>query len=230
MFLIYGQLSTVYGQQGWWPVTPKGEITPKYGISEHNKLQRFEICIGAILTQNTAWTNAEKALVELNKSKLLEPEKILNTPKDKLASLIKSAGYFNQKAERLHTMSKFFERIDLEKEELSVLREKLLALNGVGPETADSILLYAAEQPVFVIDAYTKRMFSRVGYLEESASYEEWQKLFHKELPRSTQLYNEYHALIVEHAKRNCMKKPVCNGCVLDGVCKRRINHTKDYI
>lgn len=280
---IYHKLFTTYGQRGWWPITLHGEKIPKYHLPITHPLHRFEIAVGAILTQNTAWTNVEKALVALHENKLLTPQKISSTPHKKLAQIIRSAGYFNQKAERLKILAHFFLANDITKLPLPVLRTKLLALNGIGPETADSIILYAAEQPIFVIDAYTRRIFSRLGYLSEDESYDTWQHFFHtnlfstlhKSLPmnklptsiprtqnlpttnsqlqtsnqsdvyrpttneyrlqtpdhrpqttdlrlQTTYVFKEYHALLVEHAKQHCKKKPLCNQCPLEKGCKKK--------
>ncbi len=216
-------LHKAYGPQGWWPVTPEGENKPHYGVKITLQRHRFEIAIGAILTQNTAWTNAEKALIALHAKNVLTPEKILKLQKEKLALLIRPAGYFNQKAERLMTLAEFFTTTDITQEETTMLRTKLLALQGVGPETADSILLYAAEKPVFVIDAYTRRIFSRMGYLPENGSYETWQNLFHSMLPKDTILFKEYHALLVKHTKKACRKRPVCETCIFSDTCKKLV-------
>lgn len=222
---IYQKLFFAYGSQGWWPITPKGEAKPRYGIGIQTPLHRFEIAVGAILTQNTAWGNAEKAIAALHDEQFLAPEKILAATHKKIARLVHSAGYFNQKAERLKILAKFFLSTDITKEEVTSLRTKLLGLKGIGPETADSIILYAAEKPVFVIDAYTKRIFSRMGYHDEDANYDNWQQLFHSALPQDTQLFNEYHALIVEHAKRSCRKVPLCETCILAAGCKKRMHN-----
>jgi endonuclease-3 related protein len=234
--VIYNKIHSHFGPQGWWPVTKEGKLIPEYSGGPKNEKQQLEVIFGSILAQNTGWKNAEKAIIELNKNNLISAEKIKNIDNKKLAKIIMSSGYHSQKAKKLKNFCDFLFKNyngnlkNLFENDINRLRQELLSINGVGPETADSIMLYAAKKPIFVIDTYTKRIFSRIGYLNENAPYEEWQKLFHKELQRSTQLYNEYHALLVKHAKRNCMKKPVCEGCVLDGVCKRRINHTKDYI
>jgi len=238
LFTIYQKLHSAYGVQGWWPITPDGETVPRYDIPISHSLHRFEIAVGAILTQNTAWANVEKALVALHENKLLTPQKIVSTPHEKLAQIIRSAGYFNQKAERLKVVAYFFLSNDITKLPLTILRTKLLALKGIGPETADSIILYAAKKPVFVIDAYTRRIFSRLGFLQESDSYDNWQELFHREFfppGRRTKskgrevnsellpLFKEYHALLVEHAKQHCKKKPICHQCPLEKACKKRL-------
>lgn len=194
-----------YGAQNWWPAQTA-----------------FECVVGAILTQNTAWTNVEKAVVRLKRATEITPEKIDKMSPAKLARLIKPSGYFNQKARRLKIFSRFVVRNyggnigSLLSEETGKLRKTLLALEGVGPETADSIILYAAEKPVFVIDAYTKRITQRHGLADGKASYDEVQKLFADNLPYKTALFNEYHALIVRTAKQFCHKKePECENCPL---------------
>ena len=204
-----------YGVQGWWPVTDKESKRPTY--KKRKKLsrnQRFEIIIGAILTQNTAWKNVEKTIIELNKKKLLDIHKIKALPLKKLSKLIKPTGYYNQKAKKIKAM------IDFLKSGKEINRENLLSVWGVGPETADSILLYAYNKPFFVIDTYTKRILARMGLVKSNVSYNELQHMFHKALPRNTELFKEYHALLVEHAKKYCRTKPLCDECVLKEECK----------
>ncbi|MBW3014846.1 endonuclease III domain-containing protein [Candidatus Woesearchaeota archaeon] len=214
MIDIYENLLKKYGNRGWWPVTKKG-LVPCYCGGPGSDKERFEVIVGAILTQNTSWKNVEKAIVNLNKQKLVDVDKILKIDVRKLAELIKPSGYFNQKAERLKIVARFFKNNKVPS------REELLELKGVGPETADSILLYAFDKPVFVVDAYTRRIFSRLGFLEEGASYDEWQELFHSKLKRDVRVFQEYHALIVEHAKQFCKKKAECEGCFLKSNCER---------
>ena len=209
---IYNILYSHFGPQGWWPAHSKGEK------------RKFEICIGAILTQNTAWANVEKAIINLKNHELLDMGKIRSADEKKLAGLIKSSGYYNQKAKRLKRFASFVYKKhgSLRKfflQDAEKLRQELLQLNGIGPETADSIMLYSAEKPVFVIDAYTKRIFHRLGICRENVSYDDLQKIFMESLPPSTRLFNEYHALIVEHAKSYCRKRPLCGKCVLSGKC-----------
>lgn len=214
---IYRTLYRSFGPQRWWPTTLEGELHPTYHGKEVGSRQIFEIIVGAILTQNTSWKNVEKAVFSLNKSKTLDISKIRKISKSRLAGLIKPSGYYNQKAERLKTVADFFWS------NKNPSREELLAVNGIGPETADSILLYAFGKPVFVVDAYTKRIFSRMGLCKESCGYEELQEMFRKSLPADAKVFSEYHALIVELAKRNCTKKPQCNGCPAAGHCKKFI-------
>jgi endonuclease-3 related protein len=204
---IYQILYRAYGPRHWWP----GE-TP------------FEVMVGAILTQNTSWKNVEKAIQKLKEKRVLNIEGIHRLKKSGLASLIRSSGFYRLKAERLKAFIDFlFQEYggDLEKmrgEKLEVLRPKLLKVKGVGPETADSILLYGLRKPIFVVDAYTKRVLSRHGIVSEKASYEEIQKLFTDHLPHSERLFNEYHALLVHLAKKACKKNEACDTCPLRGI------------
>lgn len=202
---IYHSLYRHFGPQHWWP----GE-TP------------FEVMIGAILTQNTSWKNVERAISSLKSSGLFTPKGLYNTRVDILARLIKSSGYFNIKARRLKNFLTFLFNDyggDLDamlKEDGLILRERLLKVNGLGPETVDSILLYAAGYPVFVVDAYTKRIFSRHDFITLNATYHQVQALFMEGLPKDPVLYNEYHALIVRVGKDLCKKTPICSICPLE--------------
>jgi endonuclease-3 related protein len=215
---IYKKLYTEFGPQGWWPITPENEFHPKHnGIIPKTAKQRFEIIIGAILTQNTSWKNVEKAIFNLNKAKLVDIDKIKKINLKKLASLIKPSGYYNQKADRLKIIAEFFSKNNSPK------REQLLQVKGIGPETADSILLYAFQNPYFVIDAYTKRIFSRIGICKKDVKYEDLQSVFHKNLSKDTKIFNEYHALIVELAKQFCTKQPKCDNCPINSSCKKFI-------
>ncbi len=196
-------LDEALGPQHWWP----GE-TP------------FEIIVGAILTQSTAWTNVEKAIAKLKGERLLSPAPMRRVSLQKLASLIHSSGYFNQKAQRLKRFLAFLAQYGtLERmfqEPTEALREKLLGIKGLGPETTDAILLYAGGRPVFVVDAYTRRILSRHGWQGEKATYGETQSLFESQLPRDVQLFNQYHALLVNAGKNFCKKKePDCLPCPL---------------
>ncbi|MFC1570765.1 endonuclease III domain-containing protein [Candidatus Omnitrophota bacterium] len=202
---IYDLLEDHFGDLKWWPAK-----TP------------FEVIIGAVLTQNTSWSNVEKAIGELNKKKLLTPKKIMALNSKRLAGLIRSSGYHRVKAERLKEVSRFV--LDecggrlkkLGKEDTSSLREKLLRVKGIGPETADSILVYALGKPVFVVDAYTKRIFSRHNIVIENASYDEVQTLVENAMDPDTGTMNQFHALLVETAKRFCRKRaPLCGECPL---------------
>ncbi|MBC8501162.1 MAG: endonuclease III domain-containing protein [DPANN group archaeon] len=199
---IYEELLKTYGLQGWWPVNEEYH-KENYNFPKNTR-EQFETTIGAILTQNTSWIQVEKALENLRKLKCLEPEKLLKLNKKILTEAIKPAGYFNQKAEYLITISKFF--ISLKGK--TPTRKELLAVKGVGEETADSILLYAYRQTEFVVDGYTKRIFVNLRLIKEKASYKEIKKVFEDNLPKDIEIYQEYHALIVEHAKRYYKNKP----------------------
>ncbi|HTZ11882.1 MAG TPA: endonuclease III domain-containing protein [Candidatus Margulisiibacteriota bacterium] len=204
---IYKKLYSTFGPQHWWPAESP-----------------FEVMVGAILTQNTSWQNVEKALGNLKKHGLLKPDKLLSLPERKLALLLVPAGYYNIKAKRLRNFLKFLSRDyrsninRMASRDLPFLRRQLLSVNGIGQETADSILLYALDKPVFVVDAYTKRILSRHGLIKEEAAYEEAQDFFMKRLKRDTRLFNEYHALLVRLGKEFCSKKkPRCSACPLHG-------------
>ncbi len=193
------------GPQGWWP----GRT-------------RFEVIVGAILTQNTAWTNVEKAIGNLRREKLLTPERLHGVEEKKLASHIRPAGYFNIKAKRLKNFTDYlFRNYDGSLDRFlshknNGLRTELLGVNGIGPETADSILLYAGGHPEFVVDAYTKRMLVRHKVVGEGAGYEDMKALFMDNLPRDAALFNEFHALIVKTGKDYCRtKSPACGECPL---------------
>jgi len=207
---IYDKLYKAYGPRHWWP----GE-TP------------FEVMVGAILTQNTSWRNVEKAIQKLKNKGVLNAEGIHQLRKSQLAPLIRSSGYYRIKAERLKAFVDFlFENYDgninrMGKERLKTLRAKLLKVNGIGPETADSILLYGLKKPIFVVDAYTKRVLLRHGMISESASYGEIQRLFMNHLPHNKRLFNEYHALLVHLGKTLCKKVPRCDICPIKGVEQR---------
>ncbi|MGC9053812.1 MAG: endonuclease III domain-containing protein [Candidatus Hydrogenedens sp.] len=202
---IYNTLSDFYGPTGWWP----GD-TP------------FEIAIGAILTQNTAWTNVEKAIENLKNQQLLNPYKIVQCNKNQLEQAIRPSGYFRQKAERLiifcnYLIDKYDGKIEKMKHKNTIeLRNELLNIKGIGPETADDILLYACGHQIFVVDAYTKRIFSRHGLLNEKLNYNEIQNYFHKYLPRDVHIYKEYHGLIVWTGKDYCRKISKCSQCPLN--------------
>ena len=205
---VYHRLYAAYGPQGWWP-----------GGSP------FEVVVGAILTQAAAWTNVEKAIENLKAAGVLSPRGILETPVDELARLIYPAGYYNAKARKLKAFVEvLFERHggDLDRLfalPLSELRRELLATHGIGPETADAVILYAASRPCFVIDAYTRRVFRRLGLAPAGDDYGSWQRLFEGMLPPDAPLFNEYHALIDRHAKTYCRKEPLCGQCFLRAIC-----------
>jgi endonuclease-3 related protein len=197
---LYGQL----GPQGWWP-----------GRS------RFEVIVGAILTQNTNWGNVEKAIRRLRQEKMLSPSAISALSRRRLAALIRPAGTFAVKAGRLQNFLAFLRKRyggslrRLFQDEPARIREALLQVSGIGPETADSILLYAGNIPVFIVDAYTRRIFSRHRLISHQAPYHEVQALFMNHLPRDAQLYNEYHALLVAVGKEYCRSIPRCDTCPL---------------
>jgi len=201
---IYRRLYERFGPQGWWPADGP-----------------FEVIVGAILTQNTAWRNVERAIGNLKEEGLLDPWALLEVDEGELASLIRPAGYYNVKSKRLKAFIRYFcEKYqgNLEKmfqRPLPQLREELLGVDGIGPETADSILLYAGGRPVFVVDAYTRRALSRHHIIEEGATYQEVQELFMKNLPHDVELFKEYHALFVRLGKTHCRPKPLCEGCPL---------------
>jgi len=221
--LLYQILFEKYGKQNWWPMD----------ISYHKKNNgdpRFEIITGAILTQNTAWSNVEKALENLKEQKILDIKKISNIEITQLQQLIKPSGFFNQKADRIkniavylhknyhNNLNFFFSR------DILTIREELLSLKGIGPETADSILLYAGNMPIFVVDAYTKRLCKRIP-LDTKTNYDDIQNFFEVDIQNNyskkeiVQIYNELHALIVEIAKNYCKTKPKCAQCILQKQC-----------
>ncbi|MBW2976978.1 endonuclease III domain-containing protein [Candidatus Woesearchaeota archaeon] len=226
---IYQTLFGSYGNQNWWPVTKDGETAPKYHKSINlNEKQKLEICFGAILTQNTSWKNVEKAIIQLNKNQLININKIIKINNKKLASIIKSSGYHNQKAKKLKNFCSFLSKNYNSKPDkffsnnIEELRIELLSVNGIGPETADSIILYAAKKPIFVIDAYTKRIMGRLGFEEDS--YEGLQSMFMENLDLNEKLFNNYHALLVELGKKACRKKPLCNECPIKSICNHYSN------
>ena len=208
---IYNLLLKEYGEQGWWPCN--SIYSQKFKDRERSQEEIFEIIVGAILTQNTSWTNVEKALSSLRKNNVLNRKKLVNLSDIELTQMIKSAGYYNQKVKKIREFLKFDKKIN---------RENLLGIWGFGPETVDSILLYAYNKPIFVIDSYTKRIFFRIGLCSKDISYTELQDLFYKNLKKDYKIFNEYHALIVEHAKQHCSSKPKCAGCCLNEVCKKK--------
>ena len=209
-YSIYQRLYNTYGPQHWWPAESV-----------------FEVMIGAVLTQNTSWTNVEAALRNLRQEKLLNSKKLATLPHEHLAQLLKPVGYFNVKATRLQSYCRWYNDSgryqQLNKLDTLSLRQALLSVHGIGPETADDILLYAFEREVFVIDAYTKRLFSRLGMMTGQESYEEMRAWFESKLKRQNdkaKLYNELHALIVHHAKHYCRARfPLCTECCLQSKC-----------
>ncbi|MFD1037741.1 endonuclease III domain-containing protein [Virgibacillus byunsanensis] len=207
--LIYDKLFDYYGPQNWWPAD-----TP------------FEMMVGSILVQHTNWRNVDKALTKVKA--YLDPERIETLKTDELAQLIRSSGFFNIKAKRIKTYLEWFKTYNYDIERVKMknkqeLRKELLNIKGIGRETADVMLLYAFEQPIFVVDAYARRMFYRLGH-DMPKSYDVFRKQVEKELPNKWTLYNEYHALLVEHAKRHCKATPICEGCPLYDICEQRLD------
>lgn len=206
---IYRLLRASFGHRRWWP----GD-TP------------FEVIIGAILTQNTAWTNVEKAIDNLKCANALSIDAIITLPDSELALLIRPSGYYNQKAVRLKAICFYLrdrcsgDLAELTSVPTSKLREELLAIKGIGAETADSILLYAFNRAVFVVDAYTRRVLSRLSLIENRAGYDDIQRIFMDNLEPDRELFNDYHAQFVALGKYHCKNKPLCEGCPLNGVCE----------
>jgi len=207
---FFDRMSAHHGATHWWP----GD-TP------------FEICIGAILTQNTAWTNVEKAIANLKREKLLTPGRILAADSECLENALRPSGYFRQKAVRVRLFARHL--VDhyggsvarMAKRPLEELRPELLALHGIGPETADDILLYACNKPVFVVDAYTRRIFSRHGLVPANIKYEELRAYFEQNLAPDVDYFKEYHGLIVWTGKDFCKTRPSCAGCPLEPLLRR---------
>jgi len=218
---VYEILRRGYGPQRWWPVTSRGAVQPAYTGGPRNARGRFEVAVGAILTQNAAWSNAARAIENLNRLGAMSPGRMDALRERDLARSIRPAGYFNQKANRLKTLSAFF------LSHRAVTREALLALNGVGFETADSIMLYAFDAPFFVVDAYTRRVFGRLALVDPLAPYETIRRKFERNLPARVYVYKEYHALIVEHGKRSCRKAPLCENCLLKNLCSMYLKMSK---
>lgn len=195
---IYGILLTHFGKQGWWPM--QNGFLPR----------EWEVEVGAVLTQNTSWKNVEAALKNLKENGIVSRNDVLRISEKKLANLIRPSGYYNQKSKKLKALARFSG---------DVTRENLLGIWGIGRETADSILLYAYGKPYFVVDAYTVRIFSRLGLIEKKWGYERIREFFEKNIPRDPDIYKEYHALIVELGKNVCRKKPLCGECPLGNGC-----------
>ena len=205
---IYQRMLERYGPQHWWP----GDT-------------RFEIMVGAVLTQAAAWTNVEKAIANLIRAGALSPKALRTLDEEELAQLIYPSGYFNSKARKLKALVDYLgQRYDgdldaMARESAEALRRELLEVYGIGEETADDILLYAMGKPAFVIDNYTRRIFFRLGLAAEKASYSTYRALFMEHLPGEPTLFNEYHALMVRHGREVCKKAPLCQGCCLLEVC-----------
>jgi len=206
--LIFDKLYAYYGPQYWWPADTT-----------------FEMMIGAILVQNTNWHNVEKALTRLRP--FLQPSLLERLETDKLAELIRPSGFYNVKAKRIKAFMQWFKKYDYKIEkvkqlDLKMLRQELLGIYGIGKETADCMLVYAFEKPIFIVDQYCRRLFFRIG-LDMPEDYDAFRKLVEVELPNDLQIYNEFHALIVEHGKVHCRKKPRCEACPLMRICNQRI-------
>ena len=204
---IYDRLLERHGPRDWWPAN-----------------SRFEVMVGAVLVQNTAWSNAAKAIHALSEAGLLSPQGLRSAGQDEIAHLVYSSGYYNMKARKLKALVVWLGERDDDIEALMAgdpasLRKELLTIHGIGEETADDILLYALDMPVFVIDHYTKRLLFRLGLAPEKGPYVLYQRLFTEHLPPDIPLFNEYHALIVTHAANVCKKEPECNKCCLLPLC-----------
>jgi endonuclease-3 related protein len=210
---IYHQLMARYGPQYWWPAP-----------------EPFEIIVGAILTQSAAWSNVDKAIANLKSAKALSPKTLRQLTTTELATLIYPCGYYNAKALKLksfaHWLGEYYDD-NLDKlfaSNADHLRPQLLSVHGIGQETADSIILYAANKPVFVIDSYTRRIINRIGLAPVGDSYTAYQALFMENLPTDAGLFNEYHALLVCLAKNVCRRRPFCHQCCLNNICHFYIN------
>lgn len=207
---MYERMAAHYGPTHWWP----GETA-------------FEIAVGAVLTQNTAWTNVERAIANLKRMRLLSPRKIVESPDEALHAALKPSGYFRVKTKRVRSFCRYLldrHRGSMRRmadQPLAELREELLAVDGIGPETADDILLYACGKIVFVVDAYTRRILSRHGLVAPHATYEYLQALFERHLEPDLHIFKEYHGLLVWTAKDFCRKRPHCNGCPLAPMLKK---------
>ena len=207
---VYRRLYDAYGPRGWWP--GDGPV---------------DVIIGAILTQAASWKNVELALANLKAANCWSFQAIHACPQEELAGIVRSSGYFNAKAAKLkafaaHVLNLYDGDLDrMFAQETASLRRELLSIHGIGPETADDILVYAAAKPSFVIDAYTIRILERLGIVPDGdrRRYADWQALFHGSLPADVPLFNEFHALLDNHAGRHCRKTPVCGGCCLLEVC-----------
>ncbi len=210
---IYNLLLDHYGVQHWWPADGP-----------------FEIIAGAILTQMTVWSNVEQALDNLKAHGLLTTAALYRIPASDLANLIYSTGFYNSKTRKLKSFVNWLHDCyddkleDLFSLSISCLREELLSVHGIGEETADSIILYAAKKPIFVVDAYTRRIIDRIGLCSTESSYSCFQELFMRNIPADAKMYNEYHALLVRHGKEKCRVHPACCGCCLSVICARQID------
>lgn len=222
---VHDRLLELYGPRGWWPLVTRagkdGRDAGGYLPGNRKTPDRsgaFEVSVGAVLTQNTTWLNAERALRNLAGTGILSPEGLIASKHGAIASIIRPSGYFNTKANTLLELSGYFLSRELEKPDVEPpSREDLLALRGIGPETADSILLYAFGIESFVIDAYTRRIMGRFGYASPGEPYDRLRVRIEREIPKTWTCYSEFHALLVEHAKTVCRKNPRCTQCGLEG-------------
>lgn len=221
---IYNLLMKIYGEQNWWPIVENKKCLYKKEFMKRERTDEeiFEIMVGAILTQNTSWTNVVSAIINLKENNVFSIDKIVKIEHKELSNLIKPAGYYNQKAKKLKILAEFLNNNQINKlRKLSTyeLRNSFLSLWGIGCETADSIVLYGFNKPIFVVDAYTKRIFLRLGKIKEDSEYEDIRNFFEKNLPQDSFIYKEYHALIVEFGKNLCKKKPLCDDCIFKANC-----------
>jgi len=209
LLIIYQRLLSCYGAQNWWPAQ-----------------EPFEVIVGAILTQSAAWSNVEKAIANLESAGALSPEVLRRLTLSEVANLIYSCGYYNAKAVKLKSFARWLgEHYEDDLNRLFAvdtghLRQQLLSIHGIGEETADSIILYAAGKPIFVVDAYTKRIINRIGLTPDRNNYAAYQALFMDNLPYDARLFNEYHALLVQLGKAICRKQPLCQQCCLNDICQ----------
>jgi len=207
---LHDGMLAAYGEQAWWPAD-----------------SQFEVVVGAVLTQNTNWSNVERAINNLKMAGVLDHQAILDLPREELAKLIRPSGYYNVKTKRLLALLNYLQRVGgLEvaaEQQLAEARQGLLSVNGIGPETADDILLYAFDRPVFVIDTYTRRLLARNNLARGTENYEDLRLGFEAALPMDVDLFKQFHALIVQHAKEACRKQPECGNCCLGGTCPQAL-------
>jgi len=207
---LHDGMLAAYGEQAWWPAD-----------------SQFEVVVGAVLTQNTNWSNVERAINNLKMAGVLDHQAILDLPREELAKLIRPSGYYNVKTKRLLALLNYLQRVGglkvLAEQQLAEARQGLLSVNGIGPETADDILLYAFDRPVFVIDTYTRRLLARNNLARGTENYEDLRLGFEAALPMDVDLFKQFHALIVQHAKEACRKQPECGNCCLGGTCPQAL-------
>jgi endonuclease-3 related protein len=207
---IHDGMLAAYGEQAWWPAD-----------------SRFEVVVGAVLTQNTNWSNVERAINNLKMAGVLDHQAMLRLPREELAELIRPSGYYNVKTKRLLALLNYLQRVGglevLAEQQLAEARQGLLSVNGIGPETADDILLYAFDRPVFVIDTYTRRLLARNNLARGTENYEDLRLGFEAALPMDVDLFKQFHALIVQHAKEACRKQPECGNCCLGETCPQSL-------